>query len=281
MLAIPIALFAALAAAAPTRELEIRANANAYAPSTTSCPASATPLVREATSINSEEAEYVKQRKCKADSALAAWLAKQGDFNTTNLPVVGLASSGGGLRALLVTAGVVKAFDGREEGEEAVGGIYQSLTYESGLSGKCVASDDRLRLLTRISYVQVVHGFYPRWRGMIGLLYHISRRICGKMDLRTVFYFLRTFCLKRGLLNTRISSLKSEKYLISSKSLFTNTSPRSLPKRKQVLTPQLSTPGEDFFPTLSSKAQMEAWPNAFQISPLTPTSQTMTSLSPL
>lgn len=127
-----VAALAVLAGAVPTRELAVRANANAYAPSSTTCPTST--LVREATSVNTDEATYVEQRKVKADAALAAWLEKQGSFCTTELPVVGIASSGGGLRALLETAGVVQAFDSRD-GNETVSGIYQGLTYESGLSG--------------------------------------------------------------------------------------------------------------------------------------------------
>lgn len=126
---------AALTSAIPTRELQLRqSEANAYAPATVKCPP-LTKLVRQATSVSADEAEYINKRKCKADSALSKWLEKQGSFCTTGkLPVVGLASSGGGQRALLEGAGAVQAFDERD-GEESVGGIFQSLSYEAGLSG--------------------------------------------------------------------------------------------------------------------------------------------------
>lgn len=103
-----------------------------YQPVSTSCPT--TPLVRPATGLNSQEASYVASRKAKANTALAAWLSKQGKFSTNSQPVLGLTSSGGGYRALLEGAGVVQGFDGRDSTAK-VSGLYQGLTYESGLSG--------------------------------------------------------------------------------------------------------------------------------------------------
>lgn len=103
-----------------------------YAPGPATCPG--TPLVRPATSLNSNEASYVSARKTKADKSLAAWLKKQGAFATTSLPSVGFTSSGGGYRALLVTAGVVQAIDSRDS-KLGTSGVYQGLTYEAGLSG--------------------------------------------------------------------------------------------------------------------------------------------------
>lgn len=104
-----------------------------YAPKSTACPS--TPLVRAANGINSNEAAYFSSRKPKASTALAAWLEKQGKFSTSSQPSVGFASSGGGYRALLETAGVVQALDGRDSTAE-VSGVFQGLTYEAGLSGR-------------------------------------------------------------------------------------------------------------------------------------------------
>ncbi|KAK5127855.1 hypothetical protein LTR85_004972 [Meristemomyces frigidus] len=106
--------------------------ADPYAPVQTSCPS--TPLVRPATSINSDEASYVASRKTNADKALISWLQRQGNFSTSSLPVVGFTSSGGGLRTLLETAGVVQGFDIRDS-DLSTSGVYQSLVYEAGLSG--------------------------------------------------------------------------------------------------------------------------------------------------
>ena len=122
-----------VAAPAPSVEPDLVERAvSPYAPITVDCPGSS--LVRPANGISSKEGSYVSARKSKADSSLAAWLKKQGSFSTSSLPVVGLASSGGGLRALLTTAGVVQAFDARDT-KKCTGGVYQGLTYESGLSG--------------------------------------------------------------------------------------------------------------------------------------------------
>lgn len=58
--------------------------------------------------------------------------------NTTNVPKVGIAVSGGGYRALMNGAGTIKAFDSRTENATAkghLGGLLQSATYLTGLSG--------------------------------------------------------------------------------------------------------------------------------------------------
>ncbi|TKA81941.1 hypothetical protein B0A55_01944 [Friedmanniomyces simplex] len=129
-------LLCAIATAAPAPAAiqldERRLLANQYAPTTTSCPSSS--LVRPATGLNPSESCYVAARKTVADTALAAWLKKQGAFSTSSLPTVGFTSSGGGYRALLETAGVVQAFDGRDS-KLNTSGLYQGLVYEAGLSG--------------------------------------------------------------------------------------------------------------------------------------------------
>ena len=58
--------------------------------------------------------------------------------NVNSLPNIGLAVSGGGYRAMLNAAGVVEAFDSRTPNSTAagqLGGLLQSTTYFSGLSG--------------------------------------------------------------------------------------------------------------------------------------------------
>ncbi|KAF2159402.1 hypothetical protein M409DRAFT_60867 [Zasmidium cellare ATCC 36951] len=132
-LVVSLVFASALTSATPTEQhLDERLLDDDYAPIPASCPN--TQLVRPAGGIGSDESRYYNARKRKADTGLAAWLKKQGRFNTNSLPSVGLASSGGGYRALLEGAGVVQAFDGRD-GNSSVSGLYQGLTYESGLSG--------------------------------------------------------------------------------------------------------------------------------------------------
>ena len=104
-----------------------------YAPKKVSCPS--TPLVRAASGLSSGESDYVKARKPKADAALAQWLEKTNDaFPTSNLPILGLATSGGGYRALLTGAGIVQALDSRDS-NVGTSGLFQALTYQAGLSG--------------------------------------------------------------------------------------------------------------------------------------------------
>jgi lysophospholipase len=58
--------------------------------------------------------------------------------NGSALPNIGIAVSGGGYRALLNGAGTLAAFDSRTAGSTSIGhlgGILQSSTYISGLSG--------------------------------------------------------------------------------------------------------------------------------------------------
>lgn len=105
-----------------------------YAPISTPCPS--TSLVRTATGLSDEEEAYRTARKAKADGALVDWLLKTNcGFDTSGeLPAVALTSSGGGFRALLAGAGVIRAFDGRDS-NVSTSGLYQGLTYHSALSG--------------------------------------------------------------------------------------------------------------------------------------------------
>ncbi|KAF2481690.1 lysophospholipase [Neohortaea acidophila] len=134
---LPLA-FSALADAAPTQAQakSPKVGLTPYAPVSTSCPS--TPLVRPASGISSQEASYVSARHAKAAGSTTSYIRKWGHHgsssSSTKLPVIGFTSSGGGYRSLLTTAGVVEAFDNRES-SSGVAGIYQSLTYQGGLSG--------------------------------------------------------------------------------------------------------------------------------------------------
>ena len=104
-----------------------------YVPRRSTCPP--TPLVRSANGISAEEAAYIAQRKPKADTALAQWLLKtDAGFETSKLPTVALATSGGGYRSMLTGAGVIQGFDSRDS-NTGTSGLLQGLTYQSGLSG--------------------------------------------------------------------------------------------------------------------------------------------------
>lgn len=99
-------------------------------------------------SLETREASYIAARKPLADEALKSWLSQGnltsavygGDFasvNSSSLPTISIALSGGGNRAALFGAGVMSAMDGRNASSVAkgTGGLLQATTYLSGLSG--------------------------------------------------------------------------------------------------------------------------------------------------
>jgi lysophospholipase len=110
-----------------------RRQSSAYAPVQHSCPS--TPLVRPANGISNSEFDYFVGRKIVASVALELWLLKVNPgFLTVKWPSIGLATSGGGLRSTFEGAGVLQAFDARDS-NASTSGLYQALTYHSGLSG--------------------------------------------------------------------------------------------------------------------------------------------------
>ena len=117
--------------AAPLSSVPV--NASAYTPYKSTCPS--TPLVRRAIGISTGEANYIAARRRVSATALAKWLQSVNpEFCTRKVPSVGLALSGGGLRALLEGAGVIQAFDSRDS-TVGTSGLYQGLVYLAGLSG--------------------------------------------------------------------------------------------------------------------------------------------------
>jgi lysophospholipase len=142
------------AAAAPT-ELEILARAfpnapDGYAPANTTCPANR-PTIRGAAQLSPNESSWLPERRNNTVQAMkdffghvnisgfdAAGYIDRVSSNATNLPNIGIAISGGGYRALLNGAGVIKAFDSRTDNTTSpgqLGGLLQSATYLAGLSG--------------------------------------------------------------------------------------------------------------------------------------------------
>lgn len=117
---------------------------NAYQPYLTSC--SDSDLVREATGISSREEEYIKARHHTTNENLRDFLSNKANLSdvdeifdaSDNRNIsIGLAFSGGGYRAMLCGAGQLLALDDRfdQSEEEGLGGLLQSSTYITGLSG--------------------------------------------------------------------------------------------------------------------------------------------------
>jgi lysophospholipase len=121
---------------------------NGYTPARVQCPF-ANPSVRNATELSQNETQWLEKREGKRLRDMQNLLARLNisDFNATqyftsfqpsSLPNIGIAFSGGGYRALLNGAGAFAAFDERTKDSTApgqLGGLLQSATYVSGLSG--------------------------------------------------------------------------------------------------------------------------------------------------
>lgn len=121
---------------------------NGYTPAIVKCPFT-DPSVREATELSKNETKWLQKRQGKRLREMQTLLTRLNisDFNATqyftdshpsSLPNIGIAFSGGGYRALLNGAGAFAAFDNRTKNSTApgqLGGLLQSATYVSGLSG--------------------------------------------------------------------------------------------------------------------------------------------------
>lgn len=118
-----------------------------YTPSEVNCPKDR-PEVRSAEKLSQQEQSWLKSRRSNTAEAMkdlfghltvgdfdAASYIEKVSSNTTALPNIGIAVSGGGYRALMNGAGALKAFDSRTEDSGQLGGLLQSATYLSGLSG--------------------------------------------------------------------------------------------------------------------------------------------------
>ena len=137
-----------------SQQLQARAlPANAphgYTPQTNDCPSN-TPSIRVAGSLSNEESTWLKTRRESTIQPMIDLLGRlkikdlnteqyinNNKYNVSNLPNIGIAVSGGGYRAMLNGAGVLEAFDSRTPNSTAagqLGGLLQSTTYLSGLSG--------------------------------------------------------------------------------------------------------------------------------------------------
>ncbi|KAL6695306.1 lysophospholipase [Trichoderma pleuroticola] len=121
-----------------------------YTPARVSCPAQR-PTIRAATGLSTNETDWLPLRTNNTVQAMKDLLSRVNisDIDTgryidnltnagTGLPRVAIAISGGGYRALMNGAGALAAFDNRSTNAAEtghLGGLLQSATYLSGLSG--------------------------------------------------------------------------------------------------------------------------------------------------
>ncbi|KAM5343868.1 hypothetical protein ACJ41O_012405 [Fusarium nematophilum] len=118
-----------------------------YTPEVVDCP-SARPRVRLADGLSDQEESWLRRRRNNTVDPLRTFLSRVNisNFdaqayidrvrdNTSALPNVAIAVSGGGYRALLNGAGFISAADSRNNESGPVSGLLQSSTYLAGLSG--------------------------------------------------------------------------------------------------------------------------------------------------
>ncbi|GAO18021.1 uncharacterized protein UV8b_00862 [Ustilaginoidea virens] len=126
---------------------------NGYAPSPVDCPASRPAVRLAAAGLSAQERAWLPRRRNATVAPMRALLKRiaipgfdvdgylgraDGQPPAAALPNIGLAVSGGGYRAMLNGAGALAAWDARSSGSDArgnLGGLLQSATYLSGLSG--------------------------------------------------------------------------------------------------------------------------------------------------
>ncbi|KAJ0366098.1 hypothetical protein COL154_004010 [Colletotrichum chrysophilum] len=135
-------------AAAPT--LLFAASSTSYGTTTIDCPVNKQPAIRDFQSLSADEKLWTQKRRANTIPALRDLIKRldiadfdsDGYFNSAKnvsaLPNIGIALSGGGWRALMNGAGAVAAYDQRTPGSTGagqLGGLLQSATYLTGLSG--------------------------------------------------------------------------------------------------------------------------------------------------
>ncbi|KAH9814848.1 lysophospholipase [Melampsora americana] len=127
-----------------------------YAPIKEDCPTDFKLNLNHTAIISDGEASYVQEKASKSVQGWVEYLTRVNltDFDVADflssatssegsavagqtLPNIGFAASGGGHRAMLYSASILAAFDGRESDarDSRTGGILQLMNYISGLSG--------------------------------------------------------------------------------------------------------------------------------------------------
>lgn len=126
------------------------APSNDYTPAIVKCPTKPS-LLRQADSLSENEKQWLTKRLEKVKTPLTNFLERVWSkytnkdiiseiFNSgdpSQIPKIGIATSGGGYTAMFTGAGMISALDERTTGanDHGLGGILQSSLYLSGLSG--------------------------------------------------------------------------------------------------------------------------------------------------
>ncbi|CAK9837406.1 lysophospholipase Plb3 [Schizosaccharomyces pombe] len=121
--------------------LSKRDSVGSYAPYNVTCPSDY--MLRPASDgISSGEQSFIDKRIPKINTQMRSFISNTGldvdvnsVINDSDGPRLGLAFSGGGLRAMVHGGGVLNAFDSRNGNGSSLAGILQSAMYIAGLSG--------------------------------------------------------------------------------------------------------------------------------------------------
>ncbi|KAI9633403.1 lysophospholipase catalytic domain-containing protein [Dioszegia hungarica] len=118
------------------QERQLLGGGDEYAPYQVPCPTGWN-WVRSADSLGVGEQAYLAQRKPYLNPAINKQLARVGLPQPNRTPVIGFALSGGGYRAMQVGSGGVMATmnQSSEAAASGIGGWYEGVTYQAGLSG--------------------------------------------------------------------------------------------------------------------------------------------------
>ncbi len=124
---------------------------NGYTPAAITCPSGQRPSVRGASALGPDETAWLEKRRKSTIEPMRDLLTRLNisGFDVNNfirnhannasaLPNIAISFSGGGYRALQNGAGSMAAFDSRTDNSTRpghIGGLLQSATYVSGLSG--------------------------------------------------------------------------------------------------------------------------------------------------
>jgi phospholipase A2 len=111
--------------------------------------------VRVSSELCKEEKEFLSRRRKVTRVALAKYLdIKEDDINPEDVPVIAMCGSGGGMRALIASAGSLLSAD--EDG------LFDCVTYTAGVSGSC--------------WLQTLYFSAVGGRSLPGVLDHLKSR---------------------------------------------------------------------------------------------------------
>lgn len=113
-------------------KMGIRKNLDAYSPYRSQCPGDDFQWIRPADSLSQSEKDYLEKRRPKLEASWAQRMEAVGLEAPPRLPVVAMALSGGGYRAMISGSGM--AFQ-QNTTAGSVGDILSLSSYISGLSG--------------------------------------------------------------------------------------------------------------------------------------------------